>query len=369
MEVLLTAAHHGASFVIDAIDPVGTLDRRVYERLGRVFEQEMVYEPYFRGELAADVGVYYPSTGRYNTQEQKYNVKPCCVTLTTTLIENNIPVAVLSSRERALQKYRMILAPAVAGMPDGQADALAQYVENGGTLYFSGVEEPSLLERFFGAKVERFTDESAVYLAPTAAGAPLFWEFTEKYPLPCEFRLPVISLPENSPAEIFATLTLPYTKPDESRFASIHSNPPGIPTDIPAIVSASYGKGTVLWSAAPLEIDTRYAQKTVLMNLLRRFMHAGTLSVLSDAPRQVELVTFREDKEVLLSAVDLLCTEEQLPVRDFRIRVRCDRKPVSAVRLASLQKPEQPLDFTWEDGYASFDVRGLVMFDMFRLTF
>ena len=44
VEVLLTAAHHGASFVIDAIDPRGTLDSRVYDRIGRVFERQIPYE-------------------------------------------------------------------------------------------------------------------------------------------------------------------------------------------------------------------------------------------------------------------------------------------------------------------------------------
>ena len=36
-EIMLTALHHGASLVIDAIDPVGTLDERVYDLIGKVF--------------------------------------------------------------------------------------------------------------------------------------------------------------------------------------------------------------------------------------------------------------------------------------------------------------------------------------------
>ena len=43
LEVMLTAAHHGASFVIDAVDPKGTMDKRVYERIGKVFERQMPY--------------------------------------------------------------------------------------------------------------------------------------------------------------------------------------------------------------------------------------------------------------------------------------------------------------------------------------
>ncbi len=45
----LTLAHHGAFLVIDAIDPVGTLDKRLYDRIGQVFEESMPDEPYLRG--------------------------------------------------------------------------------------------------------------------------------------------------------------------------------------------------------------------------------------------------------------------------------------------------------------------------------
>ena len=45
-EVMLTAAHHGASLIIDAIDPDGGLDTRTYERLGKVFAKQIPYEKY-----------------------------------------------------------------------------------------------------------------------------------------------------------------------------------------------------------------------------------------------------------------------------------------------------------------------------------
>ena len=37
--MFLTAAHHGATLMIDAIDPVGTMDERVYEQIGEVFAE------------------------------------------------------------------------------------------------------------------------------------------------------------------------------------------------------------------------------------------------------------------------------------------------------------------------------------------
>ena len=58
LEIMLTCAHHGATFIIDAIDPKGTLDSRVYDRIGKIFEKHKEYEPYFTGDHVADVGVY-----------------------------------------------------------------------------------------------------------------------------------------------------------------------------------------------------------------------------------------------------------------------------------------------------------------------
>ncbi len=65
-EILLTAAHHGASFVIDAMDPAGTLDKRLYQKIGAAFEAQMPYEEYFRGKPMKNVGVLYSGTGRYD---------------------------------------------------------------------------------------------------------------------------------------------------------------------------------------------------------------------------------------------------------------------------------------------------------------
>ena len=367
VEILLTAAHHGASFVIDGIDPVGTLNPKVYERIGRVFERQMPYEPYFRGDLCADIAVYYPTTGRYNTNRQPFNAKTCAVSLTQTFIEQNIPMAVVSNRTKDLERYRAVFAPSVIGLPEGREKDLIAYVENGGSLYFSGVGEPGLLKTFFGASFERYTEENAVYLAPSAELQNGFGEFTPKYPLPSEMSLPVIRLPEDSRAKVLATMTLPYTKPTERRFASIHLDPPGIPTEIPAVIEAVYGKGKVLWSAAPLELSRRYTQTAAVLSLFDRLIVRDTLSVLSDAPKQVEIVTFRDGKETLVSAVDLFCTEELLPIRDFTVRVKCPEAPVSVTRIASHDRSAEALPFVYENGYAVFTVRNLVMFDMFDI--
>ncbi|MBQ8510489.1 MAG: hypothetical protein IJ493_11345 [Clostridia bacterium] len=270
VEVMLTAAHHGASFIIDAIDPVGTLDSRVYDRIGRVFERQIPYEPYFRGEMRQDVGVYYATTGRFNSRNLPFNSKTCSINAVRTLIEANIPVGVAAnSTTDRLHRYKTVLAPAIAGISYKNRADLLEYVENGGLLYFSGVEEPALVETLLGARFIGYTPEAAVYLAPTEAGQPFFGEFNTDYPMPSDYSLPII---EGGDYEVLATMKLPYTKAGERRFASIHSNPPGVLTDIPAVVTRTIGKGRVIWSAAPIENDNRRAHRELLLSLLSAYM-------------------------------------------------------------------------------------------------
>ena len=372
VEILLTVAHHGASFVIDAIDPVGTLDSRVYDLIGYVFEEQMAYEPYFRGEMIQDVAVYYSTTGRYNSIGLPITSKTAAIGLTRTLIQQHIPMGIVAnSTTDRLSKYKIVFAPHIAGITDQNRADLLSYVKNGGNLYLSGAEDPTLLSLLLGAKVQGYTAENAVYRAPTEAGREYFGkstvdEFTEKYPFPTEQRLPILMLTDTD-AEVLATMTLPYTKPGEKRFASIHSNPPGVATNYPAMLRKKVGKGTVIWLAASLECDDRWAHKNLLLSIVNDYLLCRTIT--TTAPRQVEIVTFRDGGETLVSAVDLLCTDELLPVPSFTVSVHCGKEPTTVTRLAHGDGADETMGFTWDDTTKTvqFAVDELVMFDMFKI--
>ncbi len=362
-EVMLTAAHHGASFIIDAIDPKGTLDSRVYDRIGRVFERQLPYERYFSGELITDVGVYYATTGRYNSRGMNFNNKTCAINSTRTLIENHVPVGVVSNSSTGrLSGCKAVLAPAIAGISDSNRANLVKYVDDGGLLYISGVEDMELLGELLGAELDGYTDETAVYIAPTDAGAELFCEFTPEYPLPTEISLPKITVAD---CEVLGVMRPPYTKANERRFASIHSNPPGRLTDIPAIITKQVGRGRVIWSAAPIENDGRIGIKRVFMSLLTKYLPETTIK--SSAPRQVELVAHRRKSDILISAVDLLCSDELLPLGGFEISVKVDAVPKCIKRIAGRDKPEREVEFEYFGGRAVFKTETLVMFDMYKI--
>lgn len=358
--VAITAAHHGATLVIDAIDPVGTMDSRVYDRIGQMFDFQAPYEPYFRGELVEDVGVYYGIRSKTSLFGDEYNSKTCCVAAANTLTRRHIPFGV-TGRDHSIEQYSLLIAPTLSSLEEADNQRLIAYVENGGTLYLSGGGNRALVERLTGGRLTGFTQADTIYLAPCGQAQPLFGWFNARYPLPFEGAAPILE--GVSPEDTLATLTLPYAAPDETRFASIHSDPPGVPTDAPMIVLKRVGRGTVLWSAVPLEGVAYDEYREILLSLLTLARGDASFSLHSDAPDGVELTHFRGENELLVHAV-ALCEDSVSPtLPGFRISVRTEARP-SAV---TLLPGGEALPFTFEKGYVSFSARPLHIFDTYRI--
>ena len=53
----LTLAHHGAFLVIDAIDPVGTMNPAVYRRIGEMFRESEPYERFLTGGMISEAAL------------------------------------------------------------------------------------------------------------------------------------------------------------------------------------------------------------------------------------------------------------------------------------------------------------------------
>ena len=361
LEIMLTCAHHGASFVIDAIDPKGTMDSRVYDRIGEIFEKHMKYEPYFTGTHIADAAIYYSTVSRFNPDGQNFDSKTASISTLKTLIENHVPSAVVSNGcPDKFSDYKFIFAPAVFEMSDCVADKLIDYVNNGGNLYLSGVTNPKLLKTLLNIEYTgKLTKETRTYIAPTDKYQPLFGEFNADYPLPFDVKLPIMDTNES---DIAAYITLPYTARSDKKFASIHSDPPGIKTDYPALIIRQYGKGNVIWSAAPIENDNRIHYKRILMNLMNLYLPKSAYAVITDTSKNVELVSFKTDNGYLISAVDLLCSEELNAINPFTVKIKCG-KPVSIVKLPD----KLPVDFAYSDGTAELKINDLTMFGMYEV--
>ena len=328
-EIMLTLAHHGATLNIDAINPDGTLDERVYEKVGKAFEKQIPYEKYAdKGEMYADVAVYFDSKTMFSEPYAKTYNKLCAANAYKTLTENHIGTAVIANTAmNDLGKYKAIIAPCLQNFDNDEPLKFIDYVKNGGILYLSGRSDERLMKEFFGAKFRGYTygnskfrrvykgyEEVQAYINPQADYKEIMPEFNEKYPLPIVYKLPIYELKGN----VKGTIVLPYTDPDDNRhYASIHSNPPGVLTDIPAIAEVGYGKGKVIWTAALIENDGRTGFKDIFANIILKNV---TPKYEITASKFIESVVFEDGDDVYVSFASLDPSYEKIE-RTVKIKI------------------------------------------------
>lgn len=357
--VMVTAAHHGATLMIDAIDPVGTLDGRIYDRIGKVFAKEAFYEKYFVGDMIEDIGIYYSLRSKFNAYGENWCNHGACVETVKTMIMNHIPNGIAGSF-RSLDGYQILVAPQLTEVDTGEYERIIEYVHKGGQLYLSGGDCHGLLKEFFGAKIVGRTKEKVVYIAPDEKAGDVFDYFNEKYPMHFDGTAPIVEGIDTD--KVFATVTLPYTNQDTISFASIHSNPPGIPTKIPAMAMTEYGEGKVIWSALPIEEVDMYDYRRVLLKLFERAFDFKQ-SIKSDAPKDVELTCFKTEDAAYLNVVLLNEDYKARKVEPFNVFVRCDKEPKAVLRLSD----DMTMDFRYQDGYVGFDISDFNIFEIYKV--
>ena len=358
--IAVTASHHGATLVIDAIDPIGTFDKRVYDRFGEAFSLQIPYEPYFRGEMVEDIAIYYSIKSRFDATGCKATSLSGSVGASRMLIRNHIPYGVTGSYHR-LEGYKAIIAPMLQAIESDDNARICEYVKNGGVIYLSGVGNKALIEELTGGRIGKRMSEKRLYISPKQEYEETFLGFNAKYPLPYDgvgFEIEGID-----EIDVLATFTLPYTQSNERAFAAIHSDPPGVPTDIPAVICKRYGKGKVVWSSLPLECGETEEHGDILLSLLRRFADLDKPSFKTDAPDNVELTLFEGEGEMLVNCTVLHAGSRSYPVSPFSVRVRCETVPHSVALLPA----GEHITFTYENGYVCFEARKLNIFDMYRI--
>lgn len=355
----LTSAHHGATLVIDAIDPCGTMDGRVYERLGEVFQTVIPYEKYYTGDMIEDVGIYYSLKSKFNANGEKYTNHTSCVNVMKTFVYNNISCGITNEMYK-LDGYKLLMAPSLTEVDKPDFERIVNYVKNGGNLYISGGECKTLLKEFFGAEVCGRTKERVIYIAPKPEHQSSFDYFNEKYPMHFNGTAPITDGFEES--MVIAKITLPYTNQDTNRFASIHSNPPGIKTDIPAMAYTSYGKGKVLWSGLNIEDCDMYDYRRIMINLINTYFDIDyTLS--SDAPKDVEITMFDNKDSIIVNTVLLNEDYSARIVEDYTIGVRSFQKPKDVLLLPE----ERSVEFRYENGFAKFASQNKNILNMYKI--
>lgn len=377
LHAYLTYAHHGAFLAIDAIDPRGTLNEKFYDTLGQLFGETKAYENHFKGKLYADVALYFSFRSKldycsnkvkraYATGGHDSPHLDCVIGAAKALRRSHTPYRVISDHDLDCLSYsKTVVLSDIAFMTGNEEEALYNYVSNGGSLYISGITSKNLVKRLLDIDVTGMTRENITYMRPTADGLRCFeGMYDQDYPLTV-FGTQMLAK-DNGENNVLATITLPYTDPqDLSTLASIHSNPPGINTESPAIVYGQCGKGHVIWSAAPIENSEQPVHKRVFVNLIN--LLTDDYLVRSNAPPQIEFTIFVDEAAdvIQIHCVNIQEQFPMIPMPGFEVSVRTAHPAKSFRNLPD----GKDIAFEMEGSYLNFRVDAINIFAMFEIGF
>lgn len=351
-------ANRGGFLMIDAIDPVGTMDESVYERMGNVFAEIRRYEDHivYDSLPCQDVAIYINFESEINLAE---NGKPVLETdefakpmlkgamnAAKSLLEANIPFGVITKRNlRELGQFQVVVLPDVVMLDAEEIAALTAFVRSGGSLYASyqtglldksgHAPDAAALAGLLGVAYEEATDETVTYMTPAGAGSGMFLRYSEQSPLTILGpQMKAAALPG---ADVLATVTLPYVNPKEiNRYAAAISNPPGIPTAYPALTVYPNGAGKSMYAAGRLESMETTEHRIIFANLIRS-LRQRPFHFESDAPKAVELTLFHEPERsrYMINLLNFQSELPNIPVEGIRVSVTLDegRKPARLLLL------------------------------------
>jgi hypothetical protein len=376
----------GCAFVfIDAIDPLGTMNPVVYERMGRVFGRTRPYERFLGGEPCQDVAVYLSTASKFDPADNGKAVNDpqlssraphvdAALSACKSLLDHHIPYTVITDRNLdTLSRHRVVVLPNLLRVDRREVDAFRAYVRAGGCLYASKYtslvagdgtrQDDLLLTDVLGASYRGETREKFTYIAPQAGHEQLYAAYTRRHPPGLHgSQLKVEARPG---AQVLGELVLPYTDPaDPIRFASIHNNPPGIYTGAPAIVLNRYGEGRAIYVGG--ELESAAPHRDLFVNLIR--LLGEPFSFEMDAPKSVEITLF-DDRERGRFVVNLINLQKELPnipVEGIRVRIRLNGR--FPERLLLLPE-ERAIPYAAENGCVAFTAPRLETYAMFALEY
>lgn len=311
-QAFAAVAANAAFLFIDAVDPSGRLNEKVYERIGRVFDRTRAFESEAGGSEITDVAVYYSDDSRIEetglgeagTDDPRLDLlaealpgggshhQDAVMGAVRALRRGHIPFSVVTRLDNErLGDFSVVILPDARRLSLEDVSALRAYVAGGGRLYASGASSLLLsngsttgdfaLADVFGCHVDSTEEGVMVYVRPESPGIAAA-VLPEPY-LPIGRRIPrpsgsgaPLNLPRISAgpsARVLARITVPFGYPSDGTmagrdFASIHSSPPWDDTIHPAIVVNDFGAGRVVYSCAPIETDPSPAHQAAFLHLL-----------------------------------------------------------------------------------------------------
>lgn len=401
-------AANSAFLFIDAVDPSGRLNEKVYERIGRVFAETQKFESATGGTEITDVAVYYSDDSRIEDdrfgethgvaapREPLAEAEPgagshhqdAVMGAVRALRRGHIPFSVVTRLDNErLGEFPVVILSDAVRLSGDDVSALRAYVAEGGRLYASGRSSLILsdgssvgdfaLADVFGCHRIAGEDGVMVYVRPETSGFETVLDPEEYLPMGTRLPLPAgsgapLGFPRISAANsarVLARLTLPYGYPsDGSRtdknFASIHSSPPWEDTSHPAVVVNDFGAGHALYSSAPIEAVNSPAHEAAFLHVLNHELGLDSrVSAIGHPDVWVSGFDQPDRERIIVSALRFVADTPGAP-EPMIIRLRVpEATAVTTVRCALSGKP---CDWSESVGIVSINV-AVEVFAMFSI--
>ena len=359
--------HNAAYSICDGINPNGTYCEDIYTGpIKESFAATKPYEKYISGDLLHNAAVWYPSHCKYDREDNgkrvfeagwkqppqsKFYVSK--VNSGRLLRMEGIPYDVIPSKKLKSLKDDLLIISSVANIRDEEMTDIESYIMNGGNVYISGKPgHPRFLE-LLEAEYEGDTEYWTTYMNPTESGKRFFKGFHKDNPAVAAVQS---MLTFKGEYETLATLALPYTKPMDYEYASIHSDPPGIFTDRPCAILKKVGKGQILWVGGEIENAEYYNGKMIVARMFRSLVN--TLCFEAETPQGSEIMSWKKDGKQYLAAVNEIDDMPAAPIYGAKAILPYEAK---SVRLLNSDKS---LDVVRKNGKTEITFPVFNLFEM-----
>jgi hypothetical protein len=125
-------------------------------------------------------------------------------------------------------------------------------------------------------------------------------------------------------AEVLGYVVEPYFPfNDPEKYASIHSNPPGIKTAFPGLTVNSFGKGRAVYLYSSLLKHLQYSQETFGRELFKQFVAPGAV-ISHNLPDCVELTILKSTTQNswIVCLVNYQDELPGIPIHDLRFTIQ-----------------------------------------------
>ena len=370
-------ANNAAFTFIDAINPDGTMDHRLYDMMGKLKDELAPYLQYWRpdAQLQREVVLYtnYNSMFDHTDTDVKkgtYDLSSYFENAAAALIGAHLiyDISTRNTLEEMCDTSKVIILSQTYMIDDEEKALLESFVKKGGSLIVTGLtgmysqegfRKDFTLTNLTGVHYEGETLEDITYIRPDKQYGYLMPEFNDTYPMSvCEHAVKVRT---DDGVHVLARLTLPWGHSlDKDSFACATSNPPYTDTQYPMITVKEYGQGRAMYIATPIETQKFSAIGDVLVSLIKHMLPAEMLFE-TNAPNWLELYLYRDEDFYQLSLYNAMNAYYVAEAVDVRVKVRLPQKPLSVVNAAN----GYAVDFTYQNGELSLELGNIETFAMY----